>query len=162
MVVLYAEVYLGPWKASMIEVFFRSCEQLNFTQKNSIPGSLIHLFAKSFIAKSQLLSTAYSLGAEGLNPPFYIKPSLHGQPTPFLSEFLTFDIFWQYRPNETGDKHKYKLMRGSYFFMFRGLQNNITCFFCGKKLCTQHDNKIWFTVISISSTKKELTEKYTL
>ena len=71
----------------MIEVFFRYCEQLNFTQKNSIPGSLIHLFAKSFIAKSQLLSTAYSLGAEGLNPPYMANPH-HFYPNSSLSTFF--------------------------------------------------------------------------
>ena len=37
--------------------------------------------------------------------------------------------FFNVVPNEIWLKHKNKFMRGSYFFMFRSLQNNITCFF---------------------------------
>ena len=34
-----------------------------------------------------------------------------------------------FNKNEIQDKHKDKLMWQSYFFMLRGLQNNVTCFF---------------------------------
>ena len=37
--------------------------------------------------------------------------------------------FFNVVPNEIWLKYKNKFMRGSYFFMFRSLQNNITCFF---------------------------------
>ena len=38
-------------------------------------------------------------------------------------------LFRQYFPNEIMDKHKNKLMRQNYFFIFRRLKNNIKCFF---------------------------------
>ena len=38
-------------------------------------------------------------------------------------------FFWQFFPNDTWNKHKNKLMRKSYFFMFWRLQNNVTASF---------------------------------
>ena len=43
------------------------------------------------------------------------------------SDYLHF--FWQYRRNETRDKHKNKLSRESYFFIFGRLQSNVIGFF---------------------------------
>ena len=45
-----------------------------------------------------------------------------------LQKPQTFYIFWQYHCNEIQDKHKNKLTVKVYCFMFRRLQNNITCF----------------------------------
>ena len=44
------------------------------------------------------------------------------------SDYLHF-FFWQYRPNGTRDKHKNKLSRESYFFIFGRLQSNVIGFF---------------------------------
>ena len=62
----------------------------------------------------------------GLNSLFYIgKPQLYGH---FFSESPTFDIFWRCHPNEIEDKHKNKLMRVSYSFIFQRLRNNVITF----------------------------------
>lgn len=60
-------------------------------------------------------------------PPFYRKlpiwPStsfIH--PPPLYICTPTFDIFWQYCPNDIWDKHKNKLIEEKYFFMFIRLQ----------------------------------------
>ena len=45
-----------------------------------------------------------------------------------LQKPQTFYIFWQYHCNEIQNKHKNKLTVKVYCFMFRRLQNNITCF----------------------------------
>ena len=37
--------------------------------------------------------------------------------------------FCQHQPNKIRDKHKNKLTRESFFFMFRGLQIKVACFF---------------------------------
>ena len=51
----------------------------------------------------------------------------------------TFDnYFWWYCGSEIWDKHKNKLIRESYWFMFKRLQNNITCLLCKKHLDKQH------------------------
>ena len=65
---------------------------------------------------------------------FYGPPLFILFPNP---RFLTF--FNTIAPNEIQDKQKDKLMKESYF-MFRKLQNRITCFFCMKKICEQHEN----------------------
>ena len=60
------------------------------------------------------------------NPPIWPTPSLFiFSPNPPL--LTTFSR--QYHPNEIPDKHKKYLMRESYFFILRKLQNSITCFF---------------------------------
>ena len=38
-------------------------------------------------------------------------------------------LFWNYLLNEIPDKHKNQFMWQSYFFMFRKLQNKVSCFF---------------------------------
>ena len=51
-------------------------------------------------------------------------------PLYFFPEFPIFDnIFLKIFPNEMGNKHKNKIIRKNYFFMFRRLQNSFTCFF---------------------------------
>ena len=60
---------------------------------------------------------------------------------PFLYYFRIRD-FWHFltlSPLMKYKTHKDKLMKESYF-MFRKLQNRITCFFCMKKICEQHEN----------------------
>ena len=47
-----------------------------------------------------------------------------------------------YRPNEIPDKHKNKLMWKNYFFIYRRLKNNFTCFFYKKYFYKQHQAKI--------------------
>ena len=48
----------------------------------------------------------------------YGKLSLFSTPYPPSPTFD--DSFYQHQPNEMRDKHKNKLMRENYFFMFRG------------------------------------------
>ena len=51
----------------------------------------------------------------------------------------TFDnYFCWYCGHEIWDKHKNKLIRESYWFIFKRLQNNITCPICKKHLDKQH------------------------
>ena len=51
----------------------------------------------------------------------------------------TFDnYFCWYCGHEIWDKHKNKLIRESYWFIFKRLQNNITCPLCKKHLDKQH------------------------
>ena len=71
-------------------------------------------------------------------------PSIDNSPLyshPFLSLFgiHTFgNIFRQDSPNEIQNKHKNKLKWQSHFFMFRKLQNNVTCFFYMQHFYMQH------------------------
>ena len=71
------------------------------------------------------------------SPPLYRQPSYMANPlppiwpTPIFSPnpplLTTFSR--QYHPNEIPNKRKKYLMRESYFFILRKLQNSITCFF---------------------------------
>ena len=72
-------------------------------------------------------------------------------PFPNPSLFITF--FDNITPNETRDKYKSKTLRKSYFFMFRRLQNNITCLFANKHFYKQHQAEIWLEIITISGIK---------
>ena len=59
-------------------------------------------------------------------PPIWPSSS----PFIFFQNFPLFTRFFgQYHFNEIRDKHKNKLMWQSYFFIFRRLKNNFTCFF---------------------------------
>ena len=75
---------------------------------------------------------------EGLSPPTSIDNPSYGatfHPFYLFSEPPTFDNFFLlYRPNVMRDKHTKKLVRESYFFMFKKLQNYIKCIFCKKKI----------------------------
>lgn len=53
-------------------------------------------------------------------------PALHSI---HLRNLPLLNFFNDVAPNEIWLKYKNKFMRGSYFLMFRSLQNNITCFF---------------------------------
>ena len=70
--------------------------------------------------------------AEGLNPPPSIDNSPYTAIHPFLS-FFRIPLFWQdfrqYRTMKYGINTKNKLIRQSYFFIFRRLKSNVTRFF---------------------------------
>ena len=52
------------------------------------------------------------------------------------------------------NKHKNNLMTESYFFMFRRLQNNITCFFWKKHFYKQQQAEIRHEIITASNIKR--------
>ena len=56
--------------------------------------------------------------------------------TPSPARYMV--VFLKYRPNEIPDK----LMWQSYFFIFRRLKNNVTCFFYKKYFYKQHPAEI--------------------
>ena len=90
-------------------------------------------------------------------PPFSKQSPLIWS-SPFLLSFFRTPHFWQLfltiSPQWNWDEHKSKRISESYFFMFRTLQNIISCFFCKKDLCKQHRTGIWFGTITVSGIKK--------
>ena len=56
----------------------------------------------------------------------YVRVKVHSPP-------LFHKTFPKITPNEIPDKHKNKLMWQSYFFIFRRLKNNVTCFFMNNR-----------------------------
>ena len=75
-------------------------------------------------------------------PPFSESPSLLAR------------LFWQCRPTEIPDKHKNKLMWKGYFFIFKRLKNNITCFFYKQHFYKQHLVEIQTKIVTIPSIKR--------
>ena len=70
--------------------------------------------------------------AEGLNYSPSLDMPLCGKPPIYIFSSkppTIYIFFWQYRPNGTRDKHKNKLSRESYFFIFGRLQSNVIGFF---------------------------------
>ena len=67
-------------------------------------------------------------------PPHYKQSFLYNLIFFQTSHLWQIFCFWQYCPNEIQGKHRNKLMRESYLFMFRRLQNNVTCFFYDQHL----------------------------
>ena len=81
-------------------------------------------------ARRNLENARYSMVSKVWKPPaMAIPPS-------FISFFLNSILltFFIFRPNKIRDNHKNKPIRETCFFMFRGLQNNIPCFFISNTL----------------------------
>ena len=76
---------------------------------------------------------------------FFLTPTL-------FPHLLTIFFSWYYS-NEMQDKHKSKLTKESYFFVFKRLQINITCFFCKKHLHKKNQAEIRFVIITVSCIK---------
>ena len=76
-------------------------------------------------------------------PPFFIF---------FLNPTLLKTLFDNYL-NEMLNENKNKLMRQSYFFIFRRLGKKV-CFFYEQHFYKQHQAEIWSEIITISSIKK--------
>ena len=80
----------------------------------------------------------------------------HPPPHMAISPFYIFSeppslarLFRQYRPIEILDKHKNKLIWQSYFFIFRRLKNNVTCYFYKQHLYKQPSSPAFLSIANL-------------
>ena len=76
--------------------------------------------------------------------------------SPFLTFFLT-PHFWLFFIEDISQE---SILQEHYLFMFRRLQNNITCFSCKKNFYKQHQAEISFEIMLTSGIKR--SQKKTL
>ena len=83
-------------------------------------------------------------------------PILYGH-SPFINFFRTPHLLQHFLDNIINyirHKHKDKLMRTSYLFLFRRLQNKVTFFFYTLQFYMPYLAQIWFEIITASSIKR--------
>ena len=116
---------------------------------NNVPGRRDH---KKYLSINSVLKVW---------TPFHRQPPICITPLYiyfFPNRLLLATFTWKYRLNEIQDKHTKILTRERYFFMFRRLQNKITCF-CLNETFT--NNVGWHLLRNNNSLKyqKEIKEK---
>ena len=70
-----------------------------------------------------------------------------------MQKYVFWKVFRRYHTIEIPDKHKRKLMWQSYFFIFRRLKSNVTCFFKKQHFYKQHLAEIQSERVVFSSIK---------
>ena len=142
----------------MFQIIIRNVYR-NFRMTSNLTTEIYHplkirLIISRNIKESSCDHSVQNVCAECLNPILYTTPKYDHPPSPtfclfFPSPPLLATLFLQYRPNEISGKHSNKLIAQSYFFIFRGLKNNVTCFFYKQYLYKQHQAKICSKIIIV-------------
>ena len=121
---------------------------MKFQKKSAI--ACLTLFTCVFChMRVENLLKGHAIGTPPPVPPLMAISVFYDFPKPSTFDNILLAILSQWKP----DRYKNKLRWQSYFFMFRKLQNNVTCFSYKQHFHKWQKAEIWSKIITVLSIK---------